>query len=351
MSAEENKLDLGSFEQAKVGKHSAFSPAEIAEQFGADAQCRAVVTRTAQGRYLFGNRRRAQAGLTAGDPSELKAQVTLQEVFGLERAIPQLDQCCRIVPMPKLIMTTRSATSSSASRKVAKGQEPNLNLNKFLKTDMECWLNASFVAGYWEDNWESDIPVMSVTQENAADSLRAARNLDIADELALATTVTGEDWGAGTLGSSTYSPITKISAAWLELCNGAIDNAYVKANPTILACNPLGWVDFIMNSHLYSYVHAGLVKTPPPGGMGSIEIPMLPSMRVVLDPDLLSTAAYLIDPKYMLLGQGPTQSIAYANDLKRVEGHVLYEYLQPKLVWDQSVTYSIGVREITGVHA
>jgi hypothetical protein len=137
----------------------------------------------------------------------------------------------------------------------------------------------------------------------------------------------------------------------MELCNGGTDNALVKANPSILAVHPLGWVDFIMNSHIYSYVHAGLVKTPPPGGMGSIEIPMLPSMRVVLDPDLLSTAAYLIDPKYLLLGQGPTQSIAYANDLKRVEGHVLYEYLQPKLVLDQSATYSIGVREITGVHA
>jgi hypothetical protein len=348
---EDNKLDLGSFEQAKLGKHSPFSAADIAEQFGADAQCRAVVTRTAQGRYLFGSRRRAQAQLTAGDPAELKAQVTLQEVFGLERAIPQLDQCCRIVPMPKLIMTTRSATSSSASRKVAKGQEPDLNLNKFLKTDMECWLNASFVAGYWEDNWESDVPIMSVTQENAADSLKAARNLDIADELANASTVTGEDWGAGTLGASTYSPVTKIMEAWMALCNGGTDNALVKAAPAILACHPLVWGDFIINSHIYNYVHAGLVRTPPPGGLGSIEIPMLPALRVVLDPDLVNTSAFLIDPKYMLLGQGPTQSIAYANDLKRVEGHVLYEYLQPKLVWDQSATYTIGVREITGSHA
>jgi hypothetical protein len=338
-------------EQAKIGKHSPFNVDQIAEVFGAEAQCRAVVTRTAQGRYLFGKGRRAQAGLTAGDPAELKAQIALQEVFGLERAIPQLDQCCTIVPMPKLIMTTRSATSSSASRKVAKGQEPDLNLNKFLKTDMECWLNASYVAGYWEDNMESDVPIMSVTQENAADALRAARNLDIADELALATTVTGEDWGAGTLGASTYSPVTKIAAAWLELCGGGTDNALVKANPAILACHPLVWVDFITNSHIYNYVHAGVVRTPPPGGQGSIEIPMLPSMRVVLDPDLLNTSAFLIDPKYMKLGQGPTMSIAYTNDLKRVEGHVLYEYLQPKLVWDQSVTYSIGVREITGSHA
>jgi hypothetical protein len=98
-------------------------------------------------------------------------------------------------------------------------------------------------------------------------------------------------------------------------------------------------------------VNKGLIRTPTPGSLGNIEIPMLPAFRVLIDGDLLATAAYLIDPYYFLLGQGPTQSIAYANDLKRIEGHVLYEYLRPKLVWDQSNTYTIGVREITGVHA
>jgi hypothetical protein len=338
-------------EQAKVGKNSKFDTGQIEEIFGSDAKQGAIVTRTAQGKYLFGRHRRAQAGLTIGDVSEIKAQIALQEVFGLERRVPQLDQCCRIVPMPKLIMSTRSATNSSASRKVARGQEPDLNLNKFLKTDMECWLNAAFVASYWEDNWESDIPVMTVTQDNAADSLRMARNADIGDEIVNATEITGEDWGAGTLGASTYSPVTKIMEAWIALCSGGSANAYVRANPSILAMHPLVWGDFIINSHIYNYVHAGLVRTPPPGGMGSVEIPMLPSLRVVIDPDLLNTSAFLIDPNYFILGQGPTQSIAYNNDIKRVEGHVFYEYLQPKLVLDQGATISIGVRELTGSHA
>ena len=342
------------FAQAKVGKNSPFSVDQVSEIFGAEAHSGAMVTRTAQGRYLFGKRHgRAQAGLTAGDPSELKAQVVLQEVFGLERATPMLAACCRPVPMAKLILSIRSATQSSASRKVAKGQEPDLNLEKFLKTDIECWLNAGFVAGYWEDNWESDVPIMTVTEEDAARSLMFARNQDIADELVNAYDITGEDWGAGTIAAATYSPFTKIMEAWTQLTGGTVagTNAGVKSNPSILACGPLAWGDFVNNSYVRDFVNKGLIRTPTPGSLGNIEIPMLPAFRVLIDGDLLSTAAYLIDPYYFLLGQGPTQSIAYANDLKRIEGHVLYEYLRPKLVWDQSNTYTIGVREITGVHA
>ena len=256
--------------------------------------------------------------------------------------------------MAKLIQSFRVATQSSASRKVAKGQEPDLNLNKFLKVDMECWLNASHVASFWEDNWESDIPIMTVTQEDAANALAYARNLDISDELANAYAVTGEDWGAGTIAAATYSPFTKIMEAWTQLAGGTVagTNAGIKSNPWILACGPLAWGDFINNSFVRDFVQKGLIRTPMGADQaGTIDIPLLPSLKVLVDGDLLSTSAYLIDPHYFLLGQGPTQAIGYSNDLKRVEGHVLYEYLQPKLVWDQSVTYSIGVREITGVHA
>jgi hypothetical protein len=340
-------------EEVKTGKNSPFTNDQIEEVFGADAHMTSVVTRTAQGRYLYGKRPRGQAALTAGDMSQLTAKIVLQEVFGLERAMPMLASCCRPMPMAKLIQSFRVASQSSASRKVAKGQEPDLNLNKFLEVKMECWLNASHVAGYWEDNWESDTPIMTVTEQDAANALAYARNLDIADELLNAYNVTGEDWGAGTIASATYSPFTKIMEAWTQLAGGSVagTNAGVKANPSILAMGPLAWGDFVNNSYVRDFVMKGLIRTPTPGGAGNIDIPLLPSLQIILDGDLLSTSAYLIDPRYFLLGQGPTQAIGYSNDLKRVEGHVLYEYLQPKLVWDQSETYTLGVREITGVHA
>jgi hypothetical protein len=338
-------------EEQKFGNHSPLSDEMIREAFGSDAHQTAYVTRTAQGRYLYGRRRQAQ--LTT-QVSEVKAVNVLQEVFGLERATPGLDVLCRSLPMGKLTQRIYVASQSTAHRKVAKGQEPALNLQSYLAVDMELWLNASHVAQFYEDQLEAAVPIMSISVDDAAGALRYARDLDIATELANATEIaTGHDWGEmTTVPNSDHNPLIDIAGAMATLTSGGSGNASVMADPRIIAMHPDCWVDFITNSWITKFL--------APSPVGQVGIPGPSQLRLTAYPNLTfivngtitpATSAFIVDPRHFILGQGPTQSVGYTNDLKRVEGHVLYEYLQPKLVTDQSETYTIGVRELTGVHA
>jgi hypothetical protein len=341
-------------QEIKTGKHSPFTVDDLAQAFGKDAQPVGMVTRTAQGRYIYGRPRRAQAQ-SVGDITALRAKVILQEVFGTERAIPLLSSCFTPKPMPKLVQTFYVASQGSAHRKLAKGQEADLNLNNYLRVDMELWLNAAHVAQFYEDVMETDVDIMTVSTDDAGGALAYAKNLDCADCLAnaTATQTSGSNWTTqtGTPAYSEYNPITDISNAIIELTAGQAVNMRIKAVPSIVAMNPLVWAGFITNSHISTLVRAGLIATPMPGQLGPLQIPALPNLNVLLDGDLPTTIAYVLDPHYCLMGQGPTQSIGYQNDLKRVEGHVLYEYLQPLLVQDQSQSVTIGARQITGVHS
>jgi hypothetical protein len=257
--------------------------------------------------------------------------------------------------MGKLTQRFFVASQSSAHRKVAKGQEPDLNLLSYLAVNMELWLNASHVAEFYEDQLEAAVPIMSIDTDDAAGALRYARDLDIATELALATEISPtHDWGEMTTApTSDHDPLIDIGAALATLTGGGSGNGKVVANPSFLAMAPDVWADFVSNSYITKYLQAGQIQIPGPGSpVGSLGLPMFPNLRIVVHGSLTpTTSAFLVDPRYFILGQGPTQSVGYTNDLKRVEGHVLYEYLQPKLVTDQSATYTVGVREITGVHA
>lgn len=342
-------------EEAKFGNHSPLSDEAIAQAFGSDAQQTAFVTRTAQGQYRYGRHGLAQANLSTSAIADIKAVNVLQEVFGLERQTPGLDILVRPIPMPKLTQKFYVASQSSAHRKVAKGQEPNLNLQSYLAVDLECWLNASHIAEFYEDQLEAAVPIMSIGVDDAAGALRYARDLDIATELATATEISpSHDWGEMTTApTSDHDPIIDIGAAIAALVGGVVGNGYVAANPAVLAMHPDVWADFISNSYITKYLQAGQIRIPGPGSpSGALALPMFPNLSILVHGSLTpSTSAFLVDPRYFVLGQGPTQSVGYTNDLKRVEGHVLYEYLQPELVTDQSATYSVGAREITAVHA
>jgi len=337
-------------EEQKFGNHSPLSDEMIREAFGSDAHQTAYVTRTAQGKYLFGSHRQAQ--LTT-QVSEVKAVNVLQEVFGLERATPGLDVLCRSLPMGKLTQRIYVASQSTAHRKVAKGQEPALNLQSYLAVDMELWLNASHVAQFYEDQLEAAVPIMSISVDDAAGALRYARDLDIATELATATEIsTGHDWGEKTSNVSDHDPMDDIGPGMATLTGGGSGNGNVAANPTWCVMHPDAWADFSQNTHILKYFIPSLASQVGLAAPNAVKIGAYPQVTFMTNSAITpNTSAFLVDPRYFILGQGPTQSVGYTNDLKRVEGHVLYEYLQPKLVTDQSKTYTIGVRELTGIHA
>jgi len=341
---------------AKFGSHSPLTDELIEEVFGSEARQGSFVTRSAQGKYIVGRRhqrRSLQAALSSGDVSDLKTVNVLQEVFGLERMTPGLDVICRPRPMPKLVMRYFISSQSTAHRKVAKGEEPSLNLHAYLKVDMELWLNASHIAEFYEDTLESDIPIMSIDEQDAAGALRAARDLDVADALAGATEIsTGHDWGEKTSNVSDHDPMDDIAPAMAILTGGGSDNGYVAANPRYCIMHPDAWADLAQNTFVQKFFIPSLTNTVGIPGPSQLRFTAYPNVIFMTHASVTpSTSAFLVDPYYFILGQGPTQAVGYQNDIKRCEGHVLFEYLQPKLVVDQSNTYTVGARELTGIHA
>lgn len=338
----------------KLGKHSQVTDADIAQAFGAEAKSLSSVWRTAEGRYLQGRNLAQAQSLSPSDMSSLKAKVVLQEVFGLERKMYLLERLVTPRPFNQLTGSFYVASQGSAHRKVARGQEPDININRWLKVDVDLWLNASHVAMYDEDQANVDVPVYGISKEDAAGALAYAKNQDIATELATATEIaTGHDWGEMTTApTSDHDPLLDIAPGIAALTKGGSANGNVRANPSILAMDPDAWADFISNSYITKYLDAGQIRIPGPGApTGGLALPMFPNLEIVVDGDLTSGSAFLVDPRYFMLANGPTKSVGYRNDLKRMDGFAIYEYLQPKLVTDQSATYTVGVRELTGIHA
>ena len=300
-------------------------------------------------RFYAGKLGQLQA-LTVNDTSSMTARVILEEVFGLAREEAKLMACVSSKPMPKLVMRYYIATQGSADRAVPKGKEAVLNLQAYTPVDLECHKNIAHVAAFDEDQMMTEVPIYSIGQDDAALSIGAARNLDIAAALATATEIaTGHDWGEVTTGVSDHNPILDIAAGIAAMATKTT-NDDVKANPSILAMNPLVWADLVQNTHISTYLDKGLMRLPAPGvETGFLGLPMYPNLSLLIDSDLLSTSAFLVDPKYVLEGEGPQQSVGYRHELAGYDGHLLRDYCCTSIV--TGATYTLGVRELTGVHA
>jgi len=338
-----------------IGKNSQVTAEQIAQAFGNEARAVSTIWKTAGGRYVKGKNWAQGSSLNPSDISSIKAKIVLQEVFGLERKMYQLEQLVTARPFDKLTGSFYVASQGSAHRKLAKGQEPDILLNRWLKVDVNLWTNAAHVAMFDEDQAVADVPIYSIGKEDAAGALAYAKNLDISDELANATDIsTGHDWGEMTTSpNSDHDPTIDIAGGIAALHKGGSTNGNVKANPTVLAMGDDAYIDFITNSWIQKYVQAGMIKVPAPGApTGGLALPMFPNLTLVVDGDISpSTSAFVVDPKYFVLATGPMNSVGYRNDLKRMDGYALFEYLEPKLVTDQSATYTVGARELTGIHA
>ena len=289
---------------------------------------------------------------TVSDISAIKAKVVMQEVLGLARPLYKLRPLCDGRAMPKLVQTFYTATQISASRKVPKGVEADINVQTYAKTDMDLWKNVGHVVIFDEDRMMADVDVFGIGREDAAKAISAAENLDIGDELKNAT----EMAAVGVWTTQTNRPLDDIGKAIAELAAGdATNNAEVSANATHLAFHPDVWNAFITHDKVVPLIDAGLLRVPIAGAQeGAISIPMWPDLRIVIDASLLRTSAFVVaaNAPGVILGEGPTETAAYRNEPAGYDAFIIRQWVQPKLVSKNNpagTAKTIGAREITGV--
>ena len=277
--------------------------------------------------------------LTPDDVSGIEASVILNEVLGRARPNYNLRKICRVFPMEQLVCTIDIATGITVQRKVPPMVEAEISKDVYTSVDFKLWKNVGHVVVPDESGMTSRHPVLQQSIEECARDLPRVENLDIKD--AAETDITEKDtsavyadWGAITSGLSTTDPFIAITAH--------IDKVQEKGYPVnFLAMHPTLWGKFIRNTFVRDLVHAGIAVVGAAGG--SFTLPGYPLVQVVTDYALTATPTSSVGPilgnsSGLVLGKGPTMAAAYRDEKAGMDGYIIRDWLQPKVVIDNALS-------------
>ncbi|MBS7658105.1 MAG: hypothetical protein QXL69_01030 [Candidatus Bathyarchaeia archaeon] len=289
----------------------------------------------ASGKYYAGELLEGQI-VDVSDISAIKAQVVLDEVLGLARPQYRLRKVVRVIRMDSLTARIDIATAITGQEKVPELTEAPVNAQAYTAVNFDLWKNVVHVVVSDEARKKAAHDIFRLQVEDAARELARMENKQIAAELESATSITGSDWGAISGGTSVNNPFTDILNAITQIREKGYE-------PDFMALSPYAWSKFITNSFVRDLVHAGLAKITAAGG--EFTLPGYPMIDVVVDAALTTTIAIIGSKKApaCVLGEGPTESAHYRNEVAGYDAFIIRQWLMPKLV------VSDAIRKITGV--
>ena len=248
------------------------------------------------------------------DVSTIEAKVVLEELLGLYHPDYVLDQCCRIVSAPEVVLEVDVETVGSGQRGLKPLQESEVVGKTFSRYHFECELNEHHIVVEDRAAKKSSHDVLKYNIENAARDIQYMRELDINTVLLGATEIAGVDWGLMTTPpNSDFNPMPTLTSAITTInCTGKLPVDYV-------ALNPLNWAEFLSNTYIAPLVQAGIMTIK---GTPTVTLPGWPSIKVLLDCNITANSAVVGNRNSTILAMGPTEAVKYRNELKRYTGYL-----------------------------
>ena len=260
----------------------------------------------------------------------------LREVLGREWREFNAIQACTRIPVPKLQLNVPIVGKYTANDKVPELVAADQKSNTFTQANLRLFKNVVDLYESDESRLKGTIEPLNFEIDQAAGALGLVANTQIATEIETATTVAaGGPWNAVSVthGRSLNSPLTDLITAGTTLGG----NHY---RPSVLCMHPR-----VAGAYLSSTFINGQLPPSQMVPFGIFELPKYPGVKAVVDQSFTNTSATFLDPKVMLLGEGPTVAEQYRDPHRGADGWVIRQWLHPLLAT------SNGAREITDVYA
>ena len=286
------------------------------------------------GHYSLGQGSVISQGALGPDISNVTATIILEEVLGLVGPEYALRNGCRVVGMPKLVGTIRTATKAGAQSDVKAGEEADYKRLTYGKKDYDLsdYKDVYHVAIIDEDVKKGNTDLFGDAAIDAAIGLAAAEETKIMTLIeATVATSAGGDWAS----ANPYEDIIKASKA-IEAATGYLAD--------VVMADELVWADFFGSANVKSAVAAGGQFVYPGGRV--FPLPGLPSYIGIKSNAMTDTIAVVANRRSAFgLGDGPTESEQY-----RIHGAGADVYLLRH--WNRSQALLAGsAYKLTAVHA
>lgn len=286
--------------------------------------------------FYFGNPNQAELQqrtgqiITSVETEAIEAKVVLAEVLGLARPAYVLRNICRMIRMNSLVASIDVAIAYTGREKVPDMVEAEISRQDYSRQDFDLYKNVVHIVVSDEARLKAAHDVMDLNTRDASAELARMENTQIQAIAESATGVSGSDWGTGT-----NNPYDNIGEAM-----DAIEEAGYPVD--FIAGHPRMWLDFFSNPFVKGTTQAVSI----PQGT-AFPINGLPNVMGYSDRSLTSTIALVGSARApaLVLGEGPTESALYRNEVAGYSAYVIRQWLQPKLV------IADAIRKITGVHA